>query len=114
MHEANLFRKQLRQTAKHYRSIQLHMRFASCHQGWLRDLSERQHVNMHGRSEQKREEVQRKHGLAGMLARACTTSGRTSSSAGHHVMCRKDVKFFNTFVTTMLKIGVDSCKAVLT
>ena len=58
----------------------------------------------------REDEAQRKRGLAGMLARACPTSGRTSSSAqraGHHVMCRKDVKFFNTFVTTMLEIGVD-------
>ena len=36
------------------RSIQLHMSFASCHQGWSRDRSERQHVTMHGRSELKR------------------------------------------------------------
>ena len=66
---------------------------------------------------EKEGEVQRERGLAGMLARACTTSGRTSSpakSTGHHVSCRKDVKFFNTLVRTMLKIGVDLRKAFLT
>ena len=66
---------------------------------------------------EREDEVQREHGLAGMLARACTTSGRTSSSAkttGHHVTCLKDVKFFNIFVRTMLKIRVKSRTAFLT
>ena len=82
MHEANLSRKQLRQTAKHSDLIQLHMRAtpvvikAGHETGQSGNISACMAV-----ANRREDEVQRKHGLAGMLARACTTSGRMSPSA---------------------------------
>ena len=111
MHEATLSMKQLRQTAKHSDSIQLHTSYASCLKAGHEPGQSGNMSTCTAVANRREDEVQRIHGLEGMLARVCTTSGRTSPSAyeaGHHDMCRKDVKFFNTCVTTMLKIGVDS------